>query len=297
MWLVPFAGLDMLPGLDHEDADPRSCLGIEEPNVSPLPVGTITAKLHKISNKITHACSRLPDTMPNFREAEVDVPNRIGRHACDEDGLRSGADRLEMDFLEEAGSECRNQGSFGHPDFCSRACLYYAHGDCSNGRSCSFCHMQHPKRSAHLDKRHREMLKDMSLVDRAQLIFPVLQEKVERLHLGSQAAELLDRLWEDVDASAPLEATAESTHPGNREGGRVQRMNKRSLAIVLRAMTVRSLVLMLNGRGDHDDGNPPQECVRSFLQHCRVQSYIKHQKGDTPSASHLYLGNRQASIT
>jgi len=52
-------------------------------------------------------------------------------------------------------------GSIGHPDFCSRPCVYILKGDkCKNGEACRFCHIKHDSRLK-LDKLQRILLQEM----------------------------------------------------------------------------------------------------------------------------------------
>jgi len=85
-------------------------------------------------------------------------------------------DALASPMFESPGC---SRGSVGHPELCSRPCLYFAMGSCENGESCEYCHMAHSKRPVHLDKRHREMLRSMPPLEWAALVLPILQNKVE----------------------------------------------------------------------------------------------------------------------
>lgn len=209
------------------------------------------------------------DDMPDFRrQPPLEAPVADPADGMGETGER---DRL-------------NGGSFGHPDFCSRACLYFINGSCSNGSNCTFCHLRHPQRPVHLDKRHRDVLKGMPLADCTDIMFPILREKVQRLDLGDEAMLLLDRLWEYFAQAAVTRATEDLAEvEAFRKSGRIHRTNKRSLSSVLGAMNVRSLLLMLNGRTGQDaQVSQLQEFIRSFLQHCKTQSYLRHQKVAMP---------------
>jgi len=77
-----------------------------------------------------------------------------------------------------------NPGSIGHPDVCSRKCLYFASGDCSNGENCRFCHMAHPKRPPRLDRMNRELLRNMTFEERAVIVLPIIKQKVQALCLS-----------------------------------------------------------------------------------------------------------------
>lgn len=70
-----------------------------------------------------------------------------------------------------------NDGSMGHPDLCSRPCLYFASGKCAFGDRCEFCHLPHSKRPVHLSKKHREMMQEMEPASATALILPILEER------------------------------------------------------------------------------------------------------------------------
>jgi len=87
-----------------------------------------------------------------------------------------------------------NPGSISHPELCSRPCLYYASGACENGENCDYCHLPHPRRVMHLDKRHREMLKQMPFRECCSIVLPILKEKVANLGIDLEVIAALDTL-------------------------------------------------------------------------------------------------------
>jgi len=94
---------------------------------------------------------------------------------------------LEEDDLDEKSSDCvqaENPGSVGHPNLCPRACLYFAAGNCANGKGCGFCHMPHPKRPVRLDKRHREALRRIPFSELIEMMLPLLKSKARSLSAG-----------------------------------------------------------------------------------------------------------------
>jgi len=140
-------------------------------------------------------------------------------------------DPAEVLMLSPSATQACNPGSLGHPELCMRPCIYFATGGCSNGELCEYCHMGHPKRPVHLDKRHREMLRGMTVKDTAALLHPVVRCKVEAtLHCSSVVDELLDELARKCgcDAASREPVTA----------NRQQRM----LVTTLRSMSLRSLL-------------------------------------------------------
>ena len=50
----------------------------------------------------------------------------------------------------------------GHPELCRRPCIFFANGECRNSESCSFCHLSHAHRSSTLDKKQRQLLKELT---------------------------------------------------------------------------------------------------------------------------------------
>lgn len=96
----------------------------------------------------------------------------------------------------EATSRCKlpNPGSAGHPELCKRPCLYFVAGQCSNGAACSFCHMGHSGRQAHLDKRNREKLKELPKELRFQVILEAMRVHVARFEFADAANEFFDDL-------------------------------------------------------------------------------------------------------
>jgi hypothetical protein len=87
-----------------------------------------------------------------------------------------------------------NPGSIGHPEYCPRACLFYPLGKCTNGNQCGFCHLPHLKRPAHLDKRHREMLKLMTFNECSSIVVPIMMKKVVTMNMGPEMMTLLEAL-------------------------------------------------------------------------------------------------------
>jgi hypothetical protein len=143
-----------------------------------------------------------------------------------------------------------NPGSIGHPELCPRPCLYFPVGRCSNGVDCNFCHLPHPKRPSHLDKRHRSMLKEMSFQDCLSLMLPILRQKIQLMEVSSDIRDVLDVL----EASAHVPATAP---PGTQ-----------ALQTALRAMTLRSLLTALH-RQASPQSSPEQVAIESLLQQLR----------------------------
>jgi len=143
-------------------------------------------------------------------------------------------------------TKASNPGSIGHPELCSRPCLYFAGGECVNGKSCSFCHLPHPKRPPHLDKRHREMLKRMPFAESVSIAMPVLREKTRSLSLGNNVMELLDNLEDVVNHSL-----VNGDHGTASSSGLLAKhsLRSRNLQGAMRGITLRSLLSVLDRSG------------------------------------------------
>jgi len=94
-------------------------------------------------------------------------------------------------------------GMLGHPELCTRPCIFFSQGLCGNGNSCGFCHLPHSPlngtsnksvREPHLDKRGRTLVKTMKAQDRAALIIPILEKKAIDNGFQAEAHELLATL-------------------------------------------------------------------------------------------------------
>jgi len=124
-----------------------------------------------------------------------------------------------------------NLGSIGHPALCSRPCLYFATGECANGESCEFCHMGHSKRPPHLNKQHREQLRDMEASRAKALILPIVRTKSLAFDSSVETEFSLQRLA----AACGVESVAR-VHFSR---------NERSLGVALGGMNLRLLLITL----------------------------------------------------
>ena len=69
-------------------------------------------------------------------------------------------------------------GSGGHPEFCSRPCVYASKDACVNGSTCTFCHLPHS--GAKMDKRQRTLLQEMSEEQMLDIMLAALKAKTRR---------------------------------------------------------------------------------------------------------------------
>jgi len=92
------------------------------------------------------------------------------------------------------GAAAANPGSLGHPNLCSRPCLYFERGRCANGAACQFCHIPHAGRRAALTARARQHLQRMSRAEAMAAILPILLLKLRAVDPSGDVAGVFDRL-------------------------------------------------------------------------------------------------------
>lgn len=187
---------------------------------------------------------------PRMVEAAV-IPDLIQTAA----GPTPAAIRVAMAPEEDRPT---NPGSRGHPELCPRPCLYYPLGQCVNGNSCEFCHLPHPKRPVHLDKRHREVLKRMPFTSCAAVILPILRERCVALNLSPEIPHLLDTLEHTSSAGPGFQSVPVASVRADR-----------LLDSALRAMTFRSLLTTLH-RAPLPPASAERLCIDAILQRIRV---------------------------
>lgn len=184
---------------------------------------------------------------PSYRRV---VTNQVVADAL----LRAKVDHGPKPLREMPAAHPTNPGSLGHPELCVRPCLYFAAGRCVNGALCEFCHMPHPGRPAHLDKRHRELLKEMALPDLIPLVVPILEQKAKAIDLGFDVCAVLARLRDFASDAPPSLQSAQAMGRG-----------KRSLSVALKAMSLRSLLTTLHRNARLSNG-PEKASVDDILQ-------------------------------
>jgi len=151
-----------------------------------------------------------------------------------------------------------NPGSIGHPELCERACLYFPLGKCTNGKNCEFCHAPHSKRGTHLDKRHREMLRNMNFAERFRFIHPILKSKFHTLGVKEEVTEILESL-----AAAAEKTSAESNEVQPKD--RRQSRETRTLHVALKFMSTRTLITLLH-HAPMPEGSPEHSALELLLQ-------------------------------
>ncbi|CAK9010306.1 unnamed protein product [Durusdinium trenchii] len=208
----------------------------------------LRAKSDGMPSDVTEA-PEAPEVAEDAEDAAVvpDVPHEIGsRKLCIQTHLASQDDGDKMDEIEHSRADQTmrmdmNPGSFGHPEMCTRPCLFFAAGECQSRQNCDFCHLPHTRRPTHLDKRNRELLRSLSSDEQVATILPILFEKLKKHNPSS--LQLLVEL-ESLTSSGALEAMS-TTSVGSQGSQKQLARGERSLKSALRAVTLRSLLTML----------------------------------------------------
>lgn len=148
----------------------------------------------------------------------------------------------------------RNEASQGHPYLCSRPCLYFAAGACTNRDACAFCHMPHPKRAAHMNKRHREVLQAMPPPRARALLLLVLWDKVLAIDDSAGSRRAFLELARACGPSGP------STSPTRSE---------RALVGTLGSVNVRSVLSTVQRFARGEDEQDCKAAAEDLVVHLR----------------------------
>lgn len=116
--------------------------------------------------------------------------------------------------------------------------------------------MDHPKRSAHLDKRHRDMLQTLSHEDWAALVFPILQKKVDTWDTSCIGTGMLREMA--ALAHIPIGSVEPAT----------PLRHQRMLVLTLRAMNLKTMVSTVQ-RGLAQEDSELESIGRSLVLHLR----------------------------
>jgi len=133
-------------------------------------------------------------------------------------------------------------GSFGHPEMCSRPCIYFAWGPCPKGSYCGFCHLAHRESIGKLDKRQRRIFQKLGEAEMIGLILPHLLDRSKRFQNADDTQEVLQVLSNRLLELVPT-------------GDAVQSITERKvdkLGYVLRQMPFQALVSLIFARADFD---------------------------------------------
>eukprot|EP00747_Dinoflagellata_sp_TGD_P151770 gnl/TRDRNA2_/TRDRNA2_177241_c0_seq23.p1 gnl/TRDRNA2_/TRDRNA2_177241_c0~~gnl/TRDRNA2_/TRDRNA2_177241_c0_seq23.p1 ORF type:complete len:354 (+),score=61.46 gnl/TRDRNA2_/TRDRNA2_177241_c0_seq23:71-1132(+) len=176
-------------------------------------------------------------------------------HSSTESDGKGAEDVEGMDMVSHSGS-------VGHPELCSRPCLYYAAGKCVNGNACRFCHEPHPDRAHHLDKHHRQMLKAMPFSTSLHLMSPIIKTKAAALDLPAEfVAQLLDSL--------EVASIVENKYEVETEEAAIKTHIAQSFTRAFRLMSLRSMLATLTRKAKNQH---TQEAIEKVLQAMREGS-------------------------
>jgi len=176
-----------------------------------------------------------------------------------------------------------NPGSVGHPQLCSRACLYFALGKCTNGMSCDFCHAPHSKRATHLDKRHREMLRGMGFAERLYFIHAILKAKLIALEVSPETMHGLEVLNASSSATVQSKMMLQTDRKKNKE--------LRTLQVALKFLSVRSLLTLLQ-HAPLPENSPEMMAVAELVSNVKPDPGNMLRGGDEDSQSQKSVGPR-----
>jgi len=194
-----------------QNLEKRSCQLLQSAVVSPTLASPLKPKFEDQACPVSKQSYPLRITRDSLSSEHSTVAS-FGDATAATSSFRDGADSSHFIHMwptpkgatESAGSNevdlSVNPGSLGHPHFCERICHYAAEGRCTNGTECSFCHMPHPEKQVHLDKRNRMMLQAMSYCERAAILLPILEQKAQEHDFGPACELLLSLLAKEASA-------------------------------------------------------------------------------------------------
>eukprot|EP00928_Gymnodinium_smaydae_P088446 TRINITY_DN7252_c0_g1_i1.p1 TRINITY_DN7252_c0_g1~~TRINITY_DN7252_c0_g1_i1.p1 ORF type:complete len:515 (-),score=65.66 TRINITY_DN7252_c0_g1_i1:252-1796(-) len=116
-------------------------------------------------------------------DLNTSLPISSPQHIIQDSNRMLMASSIAPDMVSDADDLDHLRGSMGHPELCSRPCVFAASGQCELGVSCNFCHMPHERAAVHLDKKRRDALKRMTYQERVATILPLVRMKIVELQL------------------------------------------------------------------------------------------------------------------
>lgn len=151
-----------------------------------------------------------------------------GRHESEKNYVSKLQERaFSLSFLNSTPHD--SKGSFGHPEFCRRPCLFMKlPAGCPKGAECEYCHQPHSQ-GVKFDKRQREILQSMGERELLTFLLPAL-----RTHAKTTAAKEVLVLVEQHLAALQAEPSRLRIPSG--------KLNQ--LKCLLRRMSFRRLMLL-----------------------------------------------------
>eukprot|EP00405_Crypthecodinium_cohnii_P019577 CAMPEP_0206470730 /NCGR_PEP_ID=MMETSP0324_2-20121206/31112_1 /ASSEMBLY_ACC=CAM_ASM_000836 /TAXON_ID=2866 /ORGANISM="Crypthecodinium cohnii, Strain Seligo" /LENGTH=388 /DNA_ID=CAMNT_0053944861 /DNA_START=39 /DNA_END=1206 /DNA_ORIENTATION=- len=162
-----------------------------------------------------------------------------------------------MEATASTSKRC-NPGSRGHPELCSRPCSYFAVGNCGNQDTCEYCHIAHPKRPARFDRRHREMLCELSL---SWFGLSSPNREGGKIDSSGEGRRLLDQAARA--ANVDLNSLSRYT----------PRRSERVLVLTLKTMSVRTMLSNVM-RSAAQRGLEIEKFLEELLEYLRQQSVL-----------------------
>ena len=92
-----------------------------------------------------------------------------------------------------------NKASYGHPELCSRPCVYSVKGDrCPAGLACGYCHLPHEAVGLRLNRRFRDLRDEATEQQLLATFLPYIQWKARMKGLLPSASHLIALLEAEV---------------------------------------------------------------------------------------------------
>lgn len=126
------------------------------------------------------------------------------------------------------------------------------------GKDCDFCHLEHARRPSHLDKRHRQMMRELPVDEMLGLVVPVALDKARAMGVDDSSLALLENLSLLV---APDNCDRQVKPPQKSVG---------SLRSALRSLSLRTLL----GLAQSTATAPVERSPRSHVQHQLVLALL-----------------------
>lgn len=224
---------------------------------------------------VLHAANAAVEQVVAIMQGTEEVKEQVTNQVVADTLLQAKVEKMAPSCVKSMAEAVRptnvevhlNPGSIGHPELCPRPCLYFMEGKCANGSTCDFCHLSHPKRPAHLDKRHREMIRDMPYTQCLGLVLPILKEKLQAMSFGDHEMLMLQEL-----AKVPADDDFLDVASAWSDDARAK--NARSLLVALKAMSIRSLLMTLHRAGQMqgvDIAPDRANAVEAMIRHLRFR--------------------------
>ncbi|CAE7496495.1 unnamed protein product [Symbiodinium sp. CCMP2592] len=130
--------------------------------------------------------------LPRSQSApNLSLPSRREEEA--ESYLHNFLERVAENFRwTERPPPPRVPGSFAHPEACSRPCVLFRFGNCTQGSSCDFCHLEHPRPKMKLDKMQRQCYDKLNEPQVLSLLLPYLKHRGDQQAIGADIAPVIE---------------------------------------------------------------------------------------------------------